>query len=148
MNKDTIKVLIAEYQQRVLDVSFVERPYVMEENLNYVFVGLRRVGKSYLMFQHIHHLINAGHVREEILYFNFEDDRIASLQTEDLDLIKVCYEEMFDHKPIFFLDEILFLSHRLTHTLQKLLHYLLRVYLLMRTLWLNKQPNQPRTLLP
>ncbi|NLU40481.1 MAG: ATP-binding protein [Bacteroidales bacterium] len=106
MNKDTIKVLIAEYQQRVLDVSFVDRPYVMEENLNYVFVGLRRVGKSYLMFQHIHHLINAGHVREEILYFNFEDDRIASLQTEDLDLIKVCYEEMFDHKPIFFLDEI------------------------------------------
>ncbi len=106
MNKDTIKVLIAEYQQRVLDVSFVDRPYVMEENLNYVFVGLRRVGKSYLMFQHIHHLINAGHAREEILYFNFEDDRIASLQTEDLDLIKVCYEEMFDHKPIFFLDEI------------------------------------------
>lgn len=106
MNKDTIKVLIAEYQQRVLDVSFVDRPYVMEENLNYVFVGLRRVGKSYLMFQHIHHLRNAGHAREEILYFNFEDDRIASLQTEDLDLIKVCYEEMFDHKPIFFLDEI------------------------------------------
>lgn len=106
MNKDTIKILIAEYQQRVLDVSFVERPYGIEEKLNYVFVGLRRVGKSYLMFQHIRHLIGAGHVKEEILYFNFEDDRIASLETEDLDLIKVCYEEMFGHKPIFFLDEI------------------------------------------
>jgi len=106
MNKDTIKVLIAEYQQRVLDVSFVERPYVMEENLNYVLVGLRRVGKSYLMFQHIRHLLDAAHVKEEILYFNFEDDRIASLDTADLDLIKVCYEEMYDHKPIFFLDEI------------------------------------------
>lgn len=106
MNKDTIKVLIAEYQQRVLDVSFVDRPYVIEESLNYVFVGLRRVGKSYLMFQHIRHLINTGHVKEEILYFNFEDDRIASLETTDLDLIKVCYQEMYDHKPIFFLDEI------------------------------------------
>lgn len=106
MNKDTIKILIAEYQQRVLDVSFVARPYIMEDRLNYVFVGLRRVGKSYLMFQHIRHLISAGHVKEEILYFNFEDDRIASLETEDLDLIKVCYEEMFGHKPIFFLDEI------------------------------------------
>lgn len=106
MNKDTIKVLIAEYQQRVMDVSFVDRPYVIEESLNYVFVGLRRVGKSYLMFQHIRHLINTGHAKEEILYFNFEDDRIASLETTDLDLIKVCYQEMYDHKPIFFLDEI------------------------------------------
>lgn len=106
MNKDTIKVLIAEYQQRVMDVSFIDRPYVIEESLNYVFVGLRRVGKSYLMFQHIRHLINTGHTKEEILYFNFEDDRIASLETTDLDLIKVCYQEMYDHKPIFFLDEI------------------------------------------
>jgi len=106
MNKDTIKVLIAEYQQRVLDVTFVDRPYVIEESLNYVFVGLRRVGKSYLMFQHIRHLRNTGHAKEEILYFNFEDDRIASLETTDLDLIKVCYQEMYDHKPIFFLDEI------------------------------------------
>ena len=106
MNKDTIKILIAEYQQRVLDVTFVDRPYVMEENLNYVLVGLRRVGKSYLMYQHIRHLLSVGHDKEEILYFNFEDDRIASLETADLDLIKVCYEEMYEHKPIFFLDEI------------------------------------------
>lgn len=106
MNKDTIKLLIAEYQQRVLEVSFVDRPYEIEEQLNYVFVGLRRVGKSYLMYQQIRHLISTAHAKEEILYFNFEDDRIASLETEDLDLIKVCYEEMFDHKPVFFLDEI------------------------------------------
>jgi len=106
MKKDTIKVLIAEYQQKIANVSFVERPYTIEDKLNYVFVGLRRVGKSYLMFQQIRHLINTGHSQEEMLYFNFEDDRIASLDTDDLDLIKVCYEEMYNHQPIFFLDEI------------------------------------------
>jgi uncharacterized protein len=106
MNKDIIKLLIAEYQQKAVDVAFQERPYIMEDKLNYVFVGLRRVGKSYMMFQQIHHLLNAGHTKEEILYFNFEDDRIASLASEDLNLVKVCYEEMFDCKPIFFLDEI------------------------------------------
>ena len=106
MDKDIIKLLIAEYQQKALEVSFQERPYIIEHNLNYVFVGLRRAGKSYLMFQQIRHLLDAGHSKEEILYFNFEDDRIASLATEDLDRIKVCYEEMFDCKPIFFLDEI------------------------------------------
>ncbi len=104
--KDIIKILIAEYQQKVIDVSFVERPYVIEDKLNYVFVGLRRVGKSYLMFQQIRNLIAKGHAAAEILYFNFEDDRLATLETSDLDLIKVSYEEMYDTKPIFFLDEI------------------------------------------
>ncbi|MDP3912498.1 MAG: ATP-binding protein [Bacteroidota bacterium] len=106
MNKETAKLLITEYQQKAVEVSFQERSYKMEDNLNYVFVGLRRVGKSYLMFQQIRHLLDTGHSKEEILYFNFEDDRIASLDTEDLDRIKICYEEMFDCKPIFFLDEI------------------------------------------
>ena len=106
VTKEIIKILIAEYQQKIMDVSFIERPYVIENKLNYVFVGLRRVGKSYLMFQQIRHLIANGHAADEILYFNFEDDRLATLETSDLDLIKVSYEEMYDTKPIFFLDEI------------------------------------------
>jgi hypothetical protein len=106
INKEVIKILIAEYQQRVTSVSFVKRPYSIEDKLNYVFVGLRRVGKSYLMFQHIAHLIAQGHHPEEILYFNFEDDRLTAIELSDLDLMKVSYEEMYDTKPIFFLDEI------------------------------------------
>ncbi|GHT53248.1 ATP-binding protein [Bacteroidia bacterium] len=106
MDKDVIKLLITEYQREVANISFVERPSDLEEVLNYVFVGLRRAGKSYLMFQQIDHLLREGHSKEEILYFNFEDDRLHSLNISDLDLIKVCYEEIFDCKPIFFLDEI------------------------------------------
>jgi predicted AAA+ superfamily ATPase len=111
MDKDSIKMLIAEYQQKVADVDLVERPYNIEDTLNYVFVGLRRAGKSYLMFQQIRHLLASGHSKEEILYFNFEDDRLFSLNTGDLDLIKVCFEEMYDCKPIFFLDEIQLVDH-------------------------------------
>lgn len=33
-------------------------------------------------------------------------DRIDSLDLTDLELIKTCYEEMYDHRPLFFLDEI------------------------------------------
>ena len=106
MDKETAKLLIAEYQKIAVEISFRKRPFMIEDKLNYVFVGLRRVGKSYLMFQQIRNLLDSGHSKEEILYFNFEDDRIASLSTEDLDRIKVSYEEMFDCKPIFFLDEI------------------------------------------
>jgi predicted AAA+ superfamily ATPase len=56
-------------------------------------------------------LLALGHSKEESLYFNFEDDRIFSLDIKDLDLIKICFEEMYDCKPIFFLDEIQIIEH-------------------------------------
>ena len=106
MTKDFIKYLISYYQDFVSQVAFERRDYNLEPNANYVFVGLRRAGKSYLMYQQIHDLIGQGHRIEEMLYFNFEDDRIESLSVADLDLIKTSYEEMYDCRPIFFLDEI------------------------------------------
>ena len=106
MTKDLIKLLISEYQTYVSQVDLIPRNVEFVDGLNYVFVGLRHAGKSYLMFQRIAQLIEQGHKKEEILYFNFEDDRIDSLEVKDLDLIKTCYEEMYDSRPIFFLDEI------------------------------------------
>lgn len=106
MTKDLIKSLISEYQVYVSQVALIPRNVELVDGLNYVFVGLRHAGKSYLMFQRIAQLIEQGHKKEEILYFNFEDDRIDSLDVKDLDLIKTCYEEMYDSRPIFFLDEI------------------------------------------
>lgn len=106
MTKDLIKLLISEYQAYVSQVDLILREVELVDGLNYVFVGLRHAGKSYLMFQRIAQLIEQGHKKEEILYFNFEDDRIDSLEVKDLDLIKTCYEEMYDSRPIFFLDEI------------------------------------------
>ncbi len=99
-------MLISEYQAYVSQVDLIPREVELVDGLNYVFVGLRHAGKSYLMFQRIAQLIEQGHKKEEILYFNFEDDRIDSLEVKDLDLIKTCYEEMYDSRPIFFLDEI------------------------------------------
>lgn len=106
MTKDLIKIMIAEYQQVVTQVELVERDVDFMDSQNYVLVGLRHAGKSYLMYQRIAELIRQGHKAEEILFFNFEDERIDSLDVSDLDLIKTCYEEMYDCRPIFFLDEI------------------------------------------
>ena len=106
MTKDLIKLLISEYQAYASQVDLITRDVEFVDGLNYVLVGLRHAGKSYLMFQRIAQLIEQGHKKEEILYFNFEDDRIDSLEVEDLDLIKTCYEEMYDLCPILFLDEI------------------------------------------
>ena len=106
MTKDLIKTLIAEYQQYVTEVKLIPRQVEFMDRQNYVLVGLRHAGKSYLMYQRIAELLSLGHQQDEVLYFNFEDDRIDSLDITDLELIKTCYEEMYDHRPLFFLDEV------------------------------------------
>lgn len=66
MTKDLIKYLISYYQDFVSKITFEERQYSLEPNANYVYVGLRRAGKSYLMYQQIHHLLEQGHSLDEI----------------------------------------------------------------------------------
>ena len=106
MDKNIAKKLILENQQMVKELSFIRRNVEFEPHSCYVLVGLRRVGKSYMLYQRIHDLLQQGHSIEEFLYFNFEDDRLTDIQLSDLDLIKQAYEEIFEHKPIFMLDEI------------------------------------------
>lgn len=106
MDQELIKQIIGENQEFVQNVKLLQRPFKFEDNGNYVFLGIRRAGKSYLMFQRIHELMKRGTDIEEILYLNFEDERFIGLKSEDLDEIKRVYEETFSFRPIFFLDEI------------------------------------------
>lgn len=46
----------------------------------YVFLGLRRVGKSYLLYQRIHELIKSEEPWDSILLINFEDERLLILK--------------------------------------------------------------------
>ena len=46
-------------------------------------IGLRRSGKTYLCFQMMKDLLESGIPRENILYVNFEDERLSSFRNED-----------------------------------------------------------------
>jgi len=105
-DKNLIKDVLNDSKDFVKNVSFFKRDFDFEENANYVFVGIRRAGKSYLMYQKMHELILKGKNWNEILYVNFEDERLAELQTEDLNLILEIHYELYNTKPIIFLDEI------------------------------------------
>lgn len=106
MDKELIKQIIGENQEFVQRVKLQRRPFTFEENGNYVFLGIRRAGKSYLMYQRIHELLQKGVQIEEILYINFEDERFIGLDTDGLDAIKRAYEEIYPCRPYFFLDEV------------------------------------------
>lgn len=82
------------------------RKFDFESNGNYVFIGVRRAGKSYLMFQRIHEMLKAGTPREQILYVNFEDDRLLNFKAENFEDLLVAYHQLYEAQPIFFLDEI------------------------------------------
>ena len=45
MDKEVIKQCIKDKRDEILSLDVVRRPFVFEEKANYVFVGLRRVGK-------------------------------------------------------------------------------------------------------
>ena len=106
MDKNIIKQIILFQQDFVEKVKLQCRNISFDEKANYVLVGMRRAGKSYMLYQHIKRLMAQGHSKEEVLFVNFEDERLADIKKEELHLIIEAYREMFGHDPIVFLDEI------------------------------------------
>lgn len=50
-------------------------------------IGMRRAGKTSLLWQILAARHTAGMPRDGLLYFSFEDERLAGLQLQDLDLL-------------------------------------------------------------
>lgn len=106
MKKELFKQIIVENQGFVRDLQIVPRKLFIEENGNYVFVGARRSGKSFTMFQIIKNMLSENIPLSAILYINFEDERLMELIGNELGLILDAYREIFSDRPILFFDEI------------------------------------------
>ncbi len=106
MDKTLLKQIILRQQEFISSLSIIDRGVVFEQNVNYVLVGMRRAGKSYLLYSQIQKLVELGENIERMLFINFEDERINGMQQGDLHLILEAYSELFEHQPIIFLDEI------------------------------------------
>lgn len=106
MNKELFRAIISENQEFIGSIPLVERPLHLEESGNYVFVGVRQAGKSYLLYQRVKELLGCGINLHDIVYVNFDDERLLGMTTDDFDLILQAYYSMHDGQPIFFLDEI------------------------------------------
>jgi Predicted ATPase (AAA+ superfamily) len=106
MDKNILKTVIADNQLEVPRYKVIPRDFTFEEFGNYVFVGIRRAGKSFLLYQRIQQLLTQGIGWDEMLYINFEDERLVGMSAEDLNLLLEVHLEMYGKKPILFLDEI------------------------------------------
>lgn len=108
MNRDVLKQIIIDQKEMYLGNPLISRDYDLEENVNYCFVGIRRTGKSYMMYQQIHDLMNDGISSSQIVYVNFEDERLLEISVDDLNTILELGIEFSGSKgkPYLFLDEI------------------------------------------
>ncbi len=87
------------------DIQFIE----IKDKIS-VAIGMRRTGKTYLMFQKIQELLSEGVPITRILYIDFEDDRLLPLDQKKLaNILDDFYSLYFDnHQQMcyLFLDEI------------------------------------------
>lgn len=106
IQKETLKRIIKEGQNEIRDVELYRRPFEFEENGRYVLVGIRQAGKSYLLYQRAKMMLEQGHDIKEIVYVNFDDERLWGMKVDELDLILQAYGSMYALKPLLFFDEI------------------------------------------
>lgn len=71
-----------------------------------VITGFRRVGKTYLLYEAIEKLLET-HPRDEVVYINFEDERITAPSTDLLTDLIPEIQAVYGKKPKYlFLDEL------------------------------------------
>jgi predicted AAA+ superfamily ATPase len=105
--------LLQEFQANLRQLSgWVPRDIQIPEvnNKIKVAIGMRRVGKTYLLYQKIQALLDEGIPLTRILYINFEDDRLLPLTQKSLaqllESFYALYPENHEQRCYFFLDEI------------------------------------------
>ncbi|MCR5124640.1 MAG: ATP-binding protein [Treponema sp.] len=107
MNSSVLKQVILDQIEVIKEAEIVERDYSFEKNLNYVLVGLRRAGKSTLLYKIAKELVAFGCEWSQIVYVNFEDDRLLEFSKDDFNSIVEVAHELCDKKDIYyFFDEI------------------------------------------
>ncbi|MEK6939066.1 MAG: ATP-binding protein [Nanoarchaeota archaeon] len=100
------KKIIAEWMEKEIPI-LTKREIPVKLNSDILaIIGPRRVGKTYLMFQLINELLKENK-KEEILFVDFEDNRLVGVKDSEWDNLFLAHTEM-GYSPIkyLFFDEI------------------------------------------
>lgn len=106
IQKEVIREILLENRKEVEFQQIVPRNFQMEDFANYVLIGVRRAGKSFMLYQQIQQNLKRGITWDSMLYINFEDERLMGMTAQELNLILEVHGMMSKESPILFLDEI------------------------------------------
>jgi predicted AAA+ superfamily ATPase len=109
--KESISQLIDDFHERKLpDPVPRDKEFSEIKGKADVVIGMRRSGKTWFCYQKIDELIAGGTKKTEILYLNFEDDRLLEFKVNNfqdiLDVFYGRYPENRETRCYFFFDEI------------------------------------------
>jgi len=104
MDKQVLKKIIIENQEFIRKTDVKRRFFEFDPSANYIFCGIRRSGKSFLLYQRIKYLFSQK--KTNYVYLNFEDERFIEFSYSDFELITESAFELFGVQPILFFDEI------------------------------------------
>ncbi len=108
-----LQILLGEFHSKLnllKDLTPREATFAQAMDKVKVAMGIRRAGKTYFVYEHILHLISEGINKTEILYLNFEDDRLTFLDHGNfaklVEAFYSIYPENHEKKCYLFFDEI------------------------------------------
>lgn len=108
--KDVIKQIILDFQDKI-NSKLKSRELEIPTNSNKIIsvIGVRRSGKTYLLYDTIEKLKSNGISKDKFVYINFEDERLGS-ELELFEQVLESVRELFPNTPTgefyFFFDEI------------------------------------------
>ena len=105
--KEKLSQILADNRREVSEYRIVPRDIKAEGFNCCVFVGVRRAGKSFVLYEKMQRMLHEGRSWNEMLYLNFEDERLTGFDADDFNKIIESHIEMGgNEKPMMFLDEI------------------------------------------
>jgi predicted AAA+ superfamily ATPase len=113
--REIIKQMILEFHQEPIPepaermIELPDLPHNVRKA--FVYIGMRRSGKTWALYQQMHYLMKQGILKQQLLYINFEDDRLNGMIIPHFQMILETYWEMYpeyiNHDSLhFFFDEI------------------------------------------
>jgi predicted AAA+ superfamily ATPase len=111
--QEILHIILSEFYSKLESLADLvprEAEFAKAANKIKVAMGMRRAGKTFFVYEHILHLLEQGIHREQILYINFEDDRLEFLDKQQfgklVDAFYSLYPKNHDKKCYLFFDEV------------------------------------------
>lgn len=106
MDHELLKQVIFDQHEFIRNFEIIDRNIEFDLNANYVIIGLRRAGKTTVLYKLVQNLVLSGVDWNQIIYINFEDERLEGFTSADFNDILSVQSELSDKKGWFFLDEV------------------------------------------
>ena len=106
ISREILSSVLKENEEEVSRYQVVSREIPLGDFPLHVLVGIRRAGKSFALYQRIQEYLHSGIGWDEMLYANFEDERLVGMDLSDLNLLLEIHQGRYGKRPRLFLDEL------------------------------------------